>query len=64
MILNGELKLSHKNHYNTKLSPFESDHFNGSWYTSSEGLASDFNLMMLGRTDGYVKAVIMKVLVA
>lgn len=45
MVLDGELLLSHQNHYDKKLEKFEVDSFSGDWNTISYGKATDFNLM-------------------
>jgi len=55
MVLTGELTLFHDHKYSIKLQPFQSDKFNGSWDTKSTGLAEDFNLMMLGETEGHLE---------
>jgi len=55
MLLDGELELIHQNHHKKKLVPFEYDTFSGSWNTKSIGKATDFNLMMLGDTEGEYK---------
>ncbi|MFK8044984.1 MAG: HutD family protein [Crocinitomicaceae bacterium] len=55
MVLKGKLNLIHENKYKILLKPFESDKFNGHWLTTSNGLAEDFNLMMLGNTEGYLE---------
>lgn len=46
MLLNGEMKLEHKNNHSTILVPFEKDVFSGSWSTESTGKGTDFNLML------------------
>lgn len=45
MLIDGELLLKHKNHYEKKLNKFEVDSFSGDWNTTSYGNATDFNLM-------------------
>jgi environmental stress-induced protein Ves len=45
MILNGELEITHANHYSTKLCPFEMDTFDGNWQTTAKGKVTDFNIM-------------------
>lgn len=52
MILDGQIEISHKNHYNKKLNKFDIDAFEGDWQTSSIGLCTDFNLMTKGKTKG------------
>src|SRR3989344_2980024 len=44
MILEGELKIDHKEHHIKELSPFETDIFDGSWETTAEGKVVDFNV--------------------
>ena len=55
MVTRNALTLHHLNQYNIQLHPFESDRFVGDWKTTSVGIASDFNLMMRGKTQGYLK---------
>lgn len=45
LLLEGELKLNHKNHHSKEINLYENDKFNGSWETKSEGKAIDFNFM-------------------
>lgn len=52
MILDGEIEISHKNHYTKKLQKFDIDEFEGDWGTSSVGICTDFNLMTRGNTEG------------
>ncbi len=52
MILDGEIEISHKNHYTKKLKEFDIDEFEGDWQTSSIGVCTDFNLMTRGDTKG------------
>lgn len=52
MILDGQIEISHKNHYNKKLKEFDVDEFEGDWQTSSVGICTDFNLMTQGKTKG------------
>jgi environmental stress-induced protein Ves len=52
MILEGNLKLSHKNHHQKYLTEFEQDSFSGDWTTKSKGKAKDFNLMTTKNCDG------------
>ncbi len=60
MVLSGSLNLIHRNHYDKILNPLESDCFNGNWHTESRGFSHNFNLMMLGQTDGYLEALTTK----
>ena len=52
MLLDGELELIHEGQHTKKLKPLQFDTFSGDWNTKSIGKATDFNLMMLGDTDG------------
>lgn len=52
MILEGELELSHKNHYSKTLKQFDIDYFEGDWETTSLGRVTDFNLMTSPNTKG------------
>ena len=45
MVLDGSLKLLHEGHHSAELNPFEIDVFRGEWKTSSQGMATDFNVM-------------------
>ncbi len=45
MILEGELKIVHKEHYAKKLGQYHIDTFDGSWETSAEGKVIDFNVI-------------------
>ena len=56
MLTKGKLKLIHKNKYNKTLSLFQSDEFSGNWHTESLGQAEDFNLMMMGTTEGHLES--------
>lgn len=55
MLLKNELTLFHQNKYNIHLTPFKSDRFLGDWETKSIGKATDFNLMLMGETEGYLE---------
>ena len=52
MILDGELKIYHKHHYQKTLYQFDTDEFMGDWDTSAEGKVIDFNLMNDQNWDG------------
>lgn len=52
MILDGQIEISHKNHYTKKLKEFDVDEFEGDWQTSSVGICTDFNLMTQEKTKG------------
>lgn len=45
MILDGTLKIHHKNHYQKNLNQFDVDEFMGDWETTAQGKVTDFNLM-------------------
>ena len=57
MILDGEIKIEHKNHHSKTLKKFDQDEFLGSWETKSYGKATDFNLMTTGNVKGDVEAI-------
>lgn len=57
MVLEGTLELHHKNHHNSKLTPYETDIFSGGWETKCIGKATDFNLMLNEQTDGYLTTI-------
>jgi len=52
MLLDGELELIHEGQHTKKLKPLQFDTFLGDWNTKSIGKATDYNLMMLGNTEG------------
>lgn len=56
MILDGEIEISHENHYTKKLAKFDIDSFEGDWKTSSVGKCIDFNLMTRGNATGEISA--------
>ena len=60
LILDGEIKIEHKNHYSKILQKYEQDSFSGNWDTKSYGKATDFNLMTTGTTEGEIEAKYMK----
>ncbi|NOQ26543.1 MAG: hypothetical protein GQ564_14385 [Bacteroidales bacterium] len=57
MILNGEIKIEHKDHYSKTIKKFEQDEFSGDWETKSYGKATDFNLMTTGSVTGDIEAI-------
>ena len=57
MLLDGELELIHKDQHTKKLIPLQFDTFSGDWETKSIGKATDFNLMMLGDTEGNLSVI-------
>ncbi len=57
MILDGEIKIEHKNHHSKILKKFDQDSFSGNWDTKSFGKAIDFNLMTKDNTTGAIKAI-------
>lgn len=57
MILDGKIRIEHKDHYTKILKKFEQDEFSGNWETKSYGKAIDFNLMTTGNTSGELKAI-------
>lgn len=54
MVLEGGLKLIHKEHHRIQLKQFEQDSFKGEWNTTSYGKARDFNLMLKEGVRGSV----------
>ncbi len=60
MILEGELLIKHKGHYEKKLKQFEQDEFRGGWETSAVGKVTDFNLMMSRGVEGSLKFISLK----
>jgi len=52
MILDGQIEISHQDHYKKELNEFDLDEFEGDWQTSSVGICTDFNLMTRGKTKG------------
>ncbi|MFZ2284935.1 MAG: HutD family protein [Lutibacter sp.] len=57
MVLNGSIKLSHKNHHEIQLHKNDIDAFDGNWETSAIGTCVDFNLMTKGNTEGKISSV-------
>lgn len=57
MVLEGELKLVHKEHHSIQLSRFEQDSFKGGWDTASYGQARDFNLMVKEGIKGSLESI-------
>ncbi|MGL5715150.1 MAG: HutD/Ves family protein [Paraclostridium sp.] len=55
MVLDGELRLIHENHYEKYLKKFEKDSFKGDWSTRSIGKVTDFNLMTNCNCDGDIE---------
>jgi environmental stress-induced protein Ves len=49
MILEGEITISHENHYVKHLNQFDVDTFEGNWKTSAVGTCTDFNVMTTGK---------------
>ncbi len=60
MILEGEIEITHENHYSKKLAKFDIDTFEGDWATSSVGKCVDFNLMTRGTGKGKLSAISIK----
>jgi len=56
MILEGEIKIEHKDHYSKVLKKFDQDEFKGDWDTKSYGKAVDFNLMSSGNIKTEIEA--------
>jgi environmental stress-induced protein Ves len=55
MILNGRLELQHEGQDSKLLNAFETGTFDGGWKTTGRGLATDFNLMTRGNTEGWLE---------
>lgn len=56
MILDGSIKIQHKNHYSRQLNKFDVDEFEGHWNTVSVGKCIDFNLMTNAETNGIISS--------
>ena len=59
MVLDGELKITHRNKYSKTLKKFDVDKFLGDWDTTSKGKIRDFNLMTTGKTVAELKSMIL-----
>jgi environmental stress-induced protein Ves len=57
MILDGEIRIEHKNQHSKTLKKFDQDEFSGDWDTKSHGKATDFNVMTTGNTFGDIEAI-------
>ena len=57
MPLVGSMHLTHENHHETTLKPFEKDFFHGDWVTKSRGKCTDFNLMLAKGFEGDITPV-------
>ncbi|WP_456460586.1 HutD/Ves family protein [Reichenbachiella sp.] len=55
MLLKGEHTLRHRGHHTKRLFPFDQDTFQGEWQTSSQGQATNFNLMCRSGASGTLK---------
>jgi len=60
MILDGEIRINHQNHYTKKLSKFDVDTFEGDWKTTSVGRCTDFNLMTTEKIKVDLTAVVIE----
>ncbi|MGQ1910914.1 HutD family protein [Marinifilum sp. RC60d5] len=56
MILDGEIEVEHKEHYQKHLKQFDTDTFEGNWHTSSVGKCTDFNLMTRNNNCGEISS--------
>jgi environmental stress-induced protein Ves len=45
LVLEGNLNIKHQEAHQITLHPYDTDQFKGDWHTSSEGLATDFNII-------------------
>ncbi|WP_372645917.1 HutD family protein [Ancylomarina sp.] len=59
MILDGQIEISHKDHYKKELQRFDIDEFEGDWQTSSVGVCTDFNLMTTGKTKSELSSLVL-----
>lgn len=59
MVLDGTLKIKHKNQYSKILQKFDTDIFSGDWETSSKGKVVDFNLMMGKNVTGTMNTIVL-----
>jgi uncharacterized protein len=57
MILEGEIAITHENHYSKTLKPFDVDTFSGAWNTSAVGTCVDFNVMTVGTIQSELTSV-------
>ncbi len=60
MTLSGDLKLTHENQKPILLKPYEVHAFSGETPTTSEGLVTDFNLMMKSGAEGFLDSVFLE----
>lgn len=57
MVLDGEMKLVYKDHYDINLCKYDQDSFDGEWTTQSYGKVTDFNLMTKDDYNGSVESI-------
>ena len=55
MLLKGKHTLIHKDHHSKTLFPFDQDAFSGDWQTTSQGKATNFNLMCRQGAQGQLE---------
>ena len=60
MILDGEIRINHQNHYAKTLRKFDVDTFEGDWKTTSVGRCTDFNLMTTEKIKADLTAVVIE----
>jgi len=60
MILDGEIRIDHQNHYAKNLRKFDVDTFEGDWKTTSVGRCTDFNLMTTEKIKVDLTAVVIE----
>jgi environmental stress-induced protein Ves len=60
MILDGEIRINHQNHYAKTLRKFDVDTFEGDWKTTSVGRCTDFNLMTTEKIKVDLTAVVIE----
>ena len=51
MVLDGEIRLSHKDQHRSDLKRFDVDTFHGDWATTCIGTCTDFNVMTMGQLN-------------
>ncbi len=60
MVLDGEMKLIHKDQHTINLKKFETDSFLGGWDTKSIGKVTDFNLMTTNKRWAHIGSSILQ----
>jgi environmental stress-induced protein Ves len=60
LIIEGNLKIEHKDKYTKDLNKFDTDYFQGDWETKVFGKVRDFNLMTTGSVIGSLNGMRLK----